>query len=440
MEPDTGFSAPSDLHHDRRGADGPRLAWKKDHLRRWDLLQLITPWLLLTVSTAIYFAWELPGSGEAFWPRGATVLSIVAVTALWIFVGHTRPIRNHTLRPSSTAICFVGVLAMGAVLLSYSDAFTIFVIAGFFHAYLLHPWQVGILGVFATSIILNGFAMDVWAGPTVRGFAEFALIVFVQTAAIGIGILLSARSEPEERRREELVDRLETALYENAGLHSQLVVQARESGILDERQRLAREIHDTLAQGLAGIITQLQAAERSAGTADGPSEHIGQALTLARHSLSEARRSVQALGPGELGSAQLPDALRTLTDQWSAQQGHVAQLDVTGTSVPLSPAIEVSLFRVVQESLTNVAKHANASRVRVTLSYIGSEVLLDVRDDGRGFVENVGTGFGLISMRQRIRGVGGHIDIETAPGEGTSISVRVPAIVSGGAGDKEAEQ
>nr|WP_207632334.1 ATP-binding protein [Occultella kanbiaonis] len=117
-----------------------------------------------------------------------------------------------------------------------------------------------------------------------------------------------------------------------------------------------------------------------------------------------------------------------MTERWSQDQGINARVDVTGTREPLSPAIEVSLFRVAQESLTNVAKHAEASRVGVTLSYTGTEVLLDVRDDGGGFANTVGAGFGLTSMRQRIRGVGGHVEVQSAAGEGTSVSARVPAI------------
>src|SRR5699024_2620282 len=104
----------------------------------------------------------------------------------------------------------------------------------------------------------------------------------------------------------------------------------------------------------------------------------------------------------ELGRAHLPEALRALTERWSRDQGMSAQMEVTGVREPLSPAIEVSLFRVTQESLTNVAKHAAASRVGVTLSYTGNEVLLDVRDDGRGFPTRPSARFGLMSMRQRI--------------------------------------
>ncbi|MFD4834852.1 sensor histidine kinase [Streptomyces uncialis] len=422
----------SAVAEEAQSANRSRLAWKKEQLRVWDLLQLVTPWLLLTISTAVYFSWVLPASGERFRPGGASVLGLVAVSVLWVLFGHTLPLRRRALRPVPAGVFFLGLLALCVTLMTYSDIFLVFTIAGFFHAYLLRPWPLGVLGVLATSVALNGSAMRVWADPTPDTLAEFILIVAVQTAAIGVGILLTARSEPEERKREELVERLEAALHENAGLHAQLVAQARESGAQDERQRLAGEIHDTLAQGLAGIITQLQAAERSASTRGETDEHVARALRLARGSLTEARRSVRALAPQELGRAHLPDALRTLTERWSREQGIGARVEVTGTREPLSPAIEVSLFRVAQESLTNVAKHAGASRVGVTLSYTGTEVLLDVRDDGRGFTEGVGTGFGLTSMRQRVRGVGGHIAVQSAPGEGTSVSARVPAIAPGG--------
>lgn len=417
-------------------ANRSRLAWKEEQLRVWDLLQLFTPWLLLAISTAIYFSWVLPASGERFRPEGTSVLGLVAVSVLWVLFGHTLPVKRRTLRPVPTAVYFVGLLALCVVLMSYSEIFLVFTIAGFFHAYLLKPWPVGLLGVLATAVVLNGSAMRVWTDPAPETLAEFVLIVTVQTAAIGAGILLTARSEPEERKREKLVERLEAALHENAGLHAQLVAQARESGAQDERQRLAGEIHDTLAQGLAGIITQLHAAQRSASVRGETEEHVARALTLARGSLTEARRSVRALTPRELTRAHLPDALRTLTERWSQDQGIDAQVAVTGTREPLSPAIEVSLFRVAQEALTNVAKHAGATRVGVTLSYTGNEVLLDVRDDGRGFTKGAGTGFGLTSMRQRIRGIGGHVEVQSAPGEGTSVSARVPAIAPGGASAK----
>jgi signal transduction histidine kinase len=114
--------------------------------------------------------------------------------------------------------------------------------------------------------------------------------------------------------------------------------------------------------------------------------------------------------------------------RWAEGSGVDLRFEVTGESVPLSPAIEVTLFRVAQEALTNVAKHARASRAGVTLSYAGDVVLLDIRDDGGGIHGENGLGFGLSSMRQRVRGVGGTLEVESAPGEGTAVSASVPAL------------
>ena len=179
--------------------------------------------------------------------------------------------------------------------------------------------------------------------------------------------------------------RLEATLAENAGLHQQLLTQAREAGVLDERQRMAREIHDTLAQGLTGIITQLQAAEQAADDPAGWHRHFDAATRLARESLSEARRSVDALRPEPLETARLSEALADVAGRWSALHGIPVQVTTTGTARPMRPEAEVALLRTAQEALANVAKHAQATRVGVTLSYMEYEVALDVRDDGRGF-------------------------------------------------------
>ena len=183
----------------------------------------------------------------------------------------------------------------------------------------------------------------------------------------------------------EANQRLEATLAENAGLHEQLLTQAREAGILDERQRMAGEIHDTLAQGLTGIITQLQAAEQASGDPAGWHRHVAAATRLARESLSEARRSVQALRPEPLERARLSDALTGVAERWSALHGIAVQVTTTGTARPVSPDVEFALLRAAQEALANVGKHARATRVGLTLSYMDHEVALDVRDDGQGF-------------------------------------------------------
>src|SRR4051794_3967574 len=222
-------------------------------------------------------------------------------------------------------------------------------------------------------------------------------------------------------------------MAENAQLQAQLVASARDAGVRDERDRLAREIHDTLAQGLAGVVAQLQAA-LSGGEPD-RERHLDTAAELARSTLVEARRSVQALRPEPLEAARLPDALAAVAARWSEVSGVPAAVTTTGTARQLHPEVEIALLRTGQEALANVGKHAAASRVGVTLSYMEDVVTLDVRDDGIGFdlaglpgeVAD-GSGFGLTGMRQRVGRFAGRLEIESSPGEGTAVSATVPAI------------
>jgi signal transduction histidine kinase len=227
--------------------------------------------------------------------------------------------------------------------------------------------------------------------------------------------------------------RLEATIAENEGLHQQLLVQAREAGILDERQRMAREIHDTLAQGLTGIVTQLQAAERatqrSPADPDGLRRHLAAATRLARDSLTEARRSVDALRPEPLEGCRLSEALTGVAERWSALNGVPAQVTTTGSVRPIAAEAEFALLRAAQEALANVARHAHASRVGLTISYMENEVALDVRDDGVGFdPAALGHGFGLVAMRQRIAGLSGTLQVESEPGGGTAVSACVPTV------------
>lgn len=143
---------------------------------------------------------------------------------------------------------------------------------------------------------------------------------------------------------------------------------------------MAREIHDTLAQGLTGVVTQLEAANQSEGDTATRRRHLDNAARLARHSLTQARRSVQALGPGALEHGRLPDVLDQLVDDWSQLHGIRADAIVTGAPVPLPADVEVVLLRAAQEALANVAKHATAARVVVTLSPLGlGDRLVDQR-------------------------------------------------------------
>jgi signal transduction histidine kinase len=210
-----------------------------------------------------------------------------------------------------------------------------------------------------------------------------------------------------------------------------LIKQARESGERVERQRLAHEIHDTLIQGFASIVMNLEAAERLPGNSSAR-RHLDEARHTARESLAEARRIVWALRPEALEDASLPEALSRLAERWAEGSSVATDVTVTGRPRPLAPEAEVTLLRAAQEALTNVRKHAGANRVMLTLSYMEDRVTLDVKDDGAGFEPGrsgstmSNGGFGLRAMRERVERSGGSLLVESEPGKGTVLAVELP--------------
>ncbi|WP_067474832.1 sensor histidine kinase [Actinomadura hibisca] len=312
------------------------------------------------------------------------------------------------------------VLAFG---LSWLNPFySIYAVLGYYdaHRYLTRRWALA--GSSITAVTMAG-AQSGGLPPSSLGQAvAFGGLFVLNTALVHIFAGLSVREAEHARVQAETIAeleranaRLEQALAENAALQAQLLVQAREAGVSDERRRLAAEIHDTIAQGLTGIITQLQAAADD--------EHVRHATALARESLREARRSVQDLAPTHLEHDTLPAALKKITD------GR-AHLTVTGTEERLHDELQTTLLRIAQEALANATRHARADRIGVTLSYMDDEVTLDIRDDGRGFTRPSG-GFGLTAMRERAARVAGTLEIESEPGRGTAVSARVPLIRHG---------
>jgi signal transduction histidine kinase len=362
------------------------------------------------------------------------VVGLAVVAAIWVLLLYTMRWPQWQQPPGLMLVYFAGLLIIGWLLEARSGFFIAFVIVAFVQAFVILPVGWAVIGVAATSgVVYLAPPGSGWHDPSTWPFLVF--IVALQTAAVSGGSFIGVRVMEEQEKRKRIVADLEAALKENAGLHAQLVAQAREAGVLDERQRLAGEIHDTLAQGLAGIITQLEAAEQLRNDPRKWQRHVEQAQRLARESLSEARRSVQALRPGQLEGSRLPEAIAKLAKEWSHTSGVPVRIETTGEAVQLLPELEVTLFRVAQEGLTNVARHANATRVGLTVSYLEDMVRLDVRDDGVGF--DVGSqsttdaganghGYGLTAMRERLRRVGGSLDVESGPGGGTAISASVP--------------
>ncbi|GAA0418833.1 sensor histidine kinase [Acrocarpospora corrugata] len=374
-------------------------------------------------------------TGETSWDYRLAVLGLSALAAgwtLWMVTLHPAWMANG----KAAGLYIAGLVAFVAALGLLSPWFAgFFAFTGYVHSWHLLRGRWRIAGVAATAAAAVTGYFGGLPGPDPAIISSYVLVIVAIVVLVVLVSRFGDMTADQSVRRKKMVDqlaeanaKLEETMRENAGLQAQLLLQAREAGAADERQRMAREIHDTLAQGLAGIITQVQAAARAK---DDPVEwrrHLDNAARLARDSLAEARRSVRAVGPAELESARLPEALAEVVKRWEGIHGVRTEFATTGRARPLHPEVEVTLLRVAQEALANVGKHAGAARVGVTVSYMDDVVTLDVRDDGAGFIPGTHSGgFGMTSMRQRVTGLAGSLEIESEPGGGTAVSATVPA-------------
>jgi len=225
---------------------------------------------------------------------------------------------------------------------------------------------------------------------------------------------------------------LAQALANQAMLAMQLTrlsEKSRQSAVMEERNRMAREVHDTLAQGFTGIVVQLEAAEEaiSQGQKAKVSSHLERAGELARESLQEARRSVQALRPRALEANSLGTALADLMAKMTSGTLVEAKLSVEGDARELPSEWENNLLRIGQEVLTNALRHACPTEFQARLLFTPHEVGLCLRDNGCGFDPTEHhEGFGLQGIRERTEKMGGKFSIRSTKGAGTSISILLP--------------
>lgn len=307
------------------------------------------------------------------------------------------------------------------------DPVYLFVLVGLYpQVFSLAPLFVKLLGalLLTTLSVLQQFMI-------IGGLSENLFFTLGAAVAGIITALFIQAIVDQSQKRQSLIDELQTT-------RNALAASERQAGIMHERQRLAHEIHDTLAQGFTSIVMHLEAAE-----AQIPDElssmrrQIEQACRTARENLVETRRLLLDLQPVILDHATLPEALTQLTERWAKESGITTGLSITGTSLSLRPELEVTLLRSAQEALANVRKHSKASKVTITLSYMNDTVALDVHDDGIGFdtkclnffsIEQPNGGFGLNALNERIKLLGGMFSVESAPTEGTTIAVALPAI------------
>ena len=325
--------------------------------------------------------WWLLGFA-AIWIAGVAVSSefIWLAFLLWLLAGHFLPLRW-------------GLLFSGIVL-------AIVIVAPMLHH--------------GTTSYANIF------GPLIGGIFAFG---------ISRGYLQLLRDAAE---RERLVASLTQAQAETAELQDELALAQRHSGAIAERTRISRDIHDTIAQALSSIRLL---AHAGAGRTEDPdaARTLAQVETLAGDSLADVRRIVAALAPAELEDDALAAALQRMLDRIRDETGLQGELHVDD-SLPILPTeVEVALLRTAQSSLANVRLHARASRVVMSLIDTDDTVRLDIIDDGIGFDHSAweqdadaGSSYGLRFMRARLRELGGGLDIESSPGEGTALSIHLP--------------
>lgn len=363
----------------------------------------------LDYAFTVWFVLSEGGPAPQRLASAAALIALAIVSAAFI---------GRALHQRGAVVFSVVVLALAvvAVLTDTAAGFALFSVCPIVSMCLTRP-IASLLTAFV--ILLPALSVLLREGPRDPSLAVLwpmtaLLIVFALCVGTWFGRVLR-----ESQERAELIEQLEASRAEVARL-------SHEAGTSAERERLAREIHDTLAQGFTSIVTLLQAVESEMDSDPAAARrHVALAADTARENLAEARTMVAALTPSALTTGSLAQAVRRQAERLSQETGIDVRCRIPDRLPALPTVTEVVLLRAVQEALSNVRKHAKARRVSLDLDAENSLVRLVVADDGVGFEQDgQGRGFGLESMRDRARQVGGAMTVRG--GEGTTVTVEVP--------------
>jgi len=388
--------------------DGNQDVWD-DGLLRWDIFHALV-W-----AGTVVLVW-------ADWPsvtqRIAATAALAAMAVLYLLAGRRLMQAEADTRAGLAYLAVLIVLFTVAQSQDLNSWLVAFALCP--HCFHVAAPRAAIGAAVAVNVI--GGSLLIYRSPgqpyltIALAFTAFGIVGSVAVGGYVIRIVHHAREQ------DELIQQLQATREELAGANH-------EAGMLAERQRLAGEIHDTIAQGCTSIVMLIQAAGSEIGRDPGAARrHLALAEETARENLAEARALVTALAPAQLDGGKLDDALRRLANQAAALLGGGADFEVGGSPRPLATTAEVMLLRVCQEALANVRKHASARRAWVRLSYHEDEVRLEIGDDGSGFDPACANGgYGLRGMRARVAEAGGSLTVRSAPGAGTSVSVEVPS-------------
>ncbi|NGN62825.1 sensor histidine kinase [Streptomyces sp. A7024] len=386
---------------------------------RWLAFVMQLTYCLLLGSAMIRFLLRHSDENRAPW----VIALAVALTALY-FLGPRAGRGATPWSPVRLAAWFGGIIALWAPLVLLAPSFGWVAVPLFFTALRTLPPRAayGLIAVLTAFVIgaqlqLSArFDIDLVVGPMALSASATALFIYMQRQAA----------------------RQETLITDLVRTRRELAATERREGTLAERQRLAMEIHDTLAQGVSSQQMLLRAAQRlweaDPGKARG---HVDTAVSIGEHNLSEARRFVHDLAPTDLaGGGGLAAALYTLAERESGERLSVrVHVDEAGHGpLPELPElVQSALLRIAQGALANVREHAGATTAVLTLTCLDDQVVLDVADDGRGFDAAAlpegpdgMRGHGVPAIRARLKQLGGRLTIESSPGEGTVVSAAVP--------------
>ncbi|MCI9859209.1 sensor histidine kinase [Microbacterium proteolyticum] len=349
---------------------------------------------------------------------GAPVIALLLAGVLGVL--YLFGIALSRTRRSAAAIAWLAALTVVWAALVWLVPEAAYLVFPLFFLYLhLLPGVGGPLAVVATTALTIA-AFAVHGGLTVGG-------VVGPVVGAGVALLIGLGYAALERRAAER----EALVAELIATRDRLAAAEREQGVLAERARLAREIHDTVAQGLSSIQMLLHAAERADATGPGIG-HVRLARRTAADGLAETRRFIRELAPPSLDSG-LGAALDRLAEGWGAREGVAVTVEVS-RELALPMDAQTALLRVAQGALANVAQHARARRVGIRLERTDDAVRLEIADDGAGFDPRVAEraasatdSFGLRAMRERVDQLDGRLDVVSAPGAGTTITATLPA-------------
>ncbi|MCK7622271.1 sensor histidine kinase [Streptomyces sp. RS10V-4] len=413
----------------RTAGPGPGTADTAASGRRLEVV-ISASFVLLLIAAMARFLTRHPGAPTTWWVIALTTALAVAYAA--------RPAAGGNVPVRWQRVWFGAFIAGWVALVLQAPSFAWSAVALLYTALQLLPERAALAlsAVLAVLVVVAQVRID---GPD-------PLLIVVPPVVAGLAATVFVHMRRQSVRQRTLIEDL---VRTRRGLAS----SERRAGVLAERERLSREIHDTLAQALSSQRMLLQAAERlwdeDPAAARG---HMATASDIAERNLVEARRFVHDLAPADLAAGGgLPDALRALarretaagaaagettggTTGGSPATGPAVTFRTDGEPVPLPPAVAAALLRVAQGAVANVREHARATDAVLTLSYLDEDVVLDIADNGRGFTPPHGTasaalprrGHGLRAMEARMRQLDGTLTVESHPGEGTVVSAAVP--------------